>query len=67
MSENGNDLREFMEDYKKNATFWFGKYKGVPMCEIPKDYLIWLKTQEFYKKMSKSLKKAINYNIPKKQ
>jgi len=61
----GNDFRDATEAYQSNTTFWFGKYKGVPLSEIPKEYLVWLKYKTtWYKQFSKSLKRAITANIP---
>ena len=60
-----NDFREATEYYQSNTTLWFGKYKGVPLSEIPKDYLVWLKYKTtWYSQFSKSLKRAITSNIP---
>ena len=61
-----NDFKEFRDNYRETATLWFGKYRGVPIAEIPVEYLKWLKTQTtWYKQFSRSLKRAITYNINK--
>ena len=60
-----NDFREAFESYTESTTLWFGKHKGVPLSEIPKDYLVWLKYKTtWYNQFSKSLKRAITANIP---
>jgi len=60
-----SDFREVIEHYQLNTTLWFGKYKGVPLCEIPKEYLVWLKYKTtLYSQFGKSLKRAITANIP---
>ena len=58
-----SDIGEAMQDYKVNATLWFGLHKGKPLKDVPKEYLKWVKTTQQYQKMSKSLKRAINFNI----
>lgn len=58
-----SDIGEAMEAYYEKVSLWFGKYKNVPLREVPSDYLRWIKTLPEYKKYSKSLKKAINKNI----
>lgn len=67
MSETGDWFREMRDDYNKTATLWFGKYKGVPMSEIPQQYLMWLRKQPFYKKFNRSLKRAICHNCPQRE
>ena len=61
-----SDLREYNENYAENASLWFGKYKGIPIKEIPVDYLVWLRYGEndMYKKMSKRLRSIVVKNIP---
>ena len=60
-----SDFREATEYYQSNTSLWFGRHKGVPLSEVPKDYLVWLKYKTtWYATFSKSLKRAITVNIP---
>lgn len=59
----GNDFQDYKEHYQDTASLWFGKYKDIPIKDVPKNYLIWVKNSEIWNKLSKNLKKVINKNI----
>lgn len=60
-----NDFREAFESYTESTILCFGKHKGVPLSDLPKDYLVWLKYKTtWYNQFSQSLKRAITANIP---
>ena len=58
-----NDFQDYREHYQDTASLWFGKYKNIPIKDVPKSYLIWVKNSEMWNKLSKSLKRVINKNI----
>ena len=39
----GNDFQDYKEHYQDTASLWFGKYKDIPIKDVPKNYLIWVK------------------------
>ena len=63
----GNDFQDIKEFYSENASLWFGKYKNIPIKDVPQNYLYWVKNSEMWNKLSKSLKKVIGQYAPGKQ
>lgn len=59
-----SDIRDYTESMLKSQTLYFGKYKGVPLENIPKSYIDWLRTTEMWGKLGKTLKKAIGRVCP---
>lgn len=60
-----SDLSEYKEYYNNETSLWFGKYKDVPLKDVPENYLKWLQTSEMWSKLSKSLKRAVGKHINK--
>ena len=31
--------------WNPNSVLWFGRYRGTPVCNVPRSYLLWLASQ----------------------
>jgi uncharacterized protein (DUF3820 family) len=59
-----SDIKEYTESILEKQRLFFGKYKNVPLEDIPKSYFDWLRTTEMWNKLGKTLKKAIGKTHP---